>query len=152
MLTTLSVNWIVSQNTQNTVNEPSFFSNSRSIKYRVLNEALKIAKSEKLLKENDSVQKETIARQDSIIKALTKVNEYYENNIVPNLEHQIALYEQKEVSNEKLYSIENEKWQLKYDKLKSKKLGVGFSAGYGVTPTGLQPSVNFSLNYTLFRL
>ena len=74
------------------------------------------------------------------------------NKTVPNLEHQIALYKQKEVSNEKLYAIEDERWQLKYDKLKSKKLGIGFSFGYGVNTMGISPSINISLNYTLFRL
>ena len=113
---------------------------------------MKIAESEKLLKKNDSIQRETIARQDSIIQALTKVNDWYKNNIVPNLEHQISLYKQKEVSNEKLYAIEDDRWQLKYDKLKAKKLGIGFSVGYGVNTMGVSPSINISLNYTLFRL
>ena len=113
---------------------------------------MKIAESEKLLKKNDSIQRETIARQDSIIQALTKVNDWYKNNIVPNLEHQISLYKQKEVSNEKQYAIEDDRWQLKYDKLKAKKLGIGFSVGYGVNTMGVSPSINISLNYTLFRL
>jgi len=113
---------------------------------------LKYAEYKKVAYKKDSIQQVQIKTQDSIIKALKKVNDTYRINIVPNLEHQVSLYEQKEVSNKELWAIKDEKWQLKYNKLKSKKIGVGFSAGYGVTPLGLQPTLSISLNYNLFRL
>ena len=152
MLTILSVGLTHSQTTPNTSKEPAFFSNTRPITYRKINEALKYADFKKVADKNDSIQQSQLAIKDSIITALTKINDIYKNKTVPNLEHQIALYKQKEVSNEKLYAIEDERWQLKYDKLKSKKLGIGFSFGYGVNTMGISPSINISLNYTLFRL
>ena len=142
---------IHSQNTQNT-SEPAYFNKERPITYRKLNEALKYADYKYVADKRDSIQKGQLAIKDSIIDALKQINKNYKFKVVPNLEHQISLYKQSKSSNEELYAIRDEKWALKYDKLKSKRIGVGFSIGYGITPNSLQPYVGISLNYTLLRL
>lgn len=141
---------IHSQKTSN-INEPTYFNSKRDITYRNLNEALKYAEALKLANANDSIQQVQIKIKDSIIQKLREVNDTYKFDIVPNLKHHISLLEQKEVSQSELWSIKNEKWEIKYSKLKSKRFGFGFSAGYGAATTGLSPFVGVSVNYTIIR-
>lgn len=151
----LASNLIVSQTTSNT-SEPSYFSESRSITYRNLNEALKYAKFKSKADERDSIQKKQLSIKDSIIKAQANIIERYEKNVLPNLQNQISILLIKNEKQEELNDIRDEKWQLKLDNLKRRRIGIGGYVGYGANFNGItistSPSVGVSLHYTLLRL
>jgi hypothetical protein len=151
----LGSNSIVSQNTSNT-SEPEFFNESRPIKYRQLNEVLKLAEFQRQADIRDSIQKRQLAIQDSIIKSQENIITRYENKLIPNLQSQLALFQQQSNAQTELNTIRDEKWQLKYDKLKSRRLGLGGYIGYGGAFDGFSvkalPSIGFSIHYTIIRL
>tara|TARA_R110000772_G_scaffold35637_11_gene85869 strand:+ start:9587 stop:10072 length:486 start_codon:yes stop_codon:yes gene_type:complete len=141
------------------IDEPEFFKKSRPITYRNLNEALKIAKAEIALREKDSLQQAEIAELNNVIKSKDSVIDRYDNYLIPKMKEKIGFLENKstllEVKLEKEYelnAIRDEKWELKFDKLKSKRFSIGLGGNYGLGENGTGFNAGVGLYYTLFRL
>jgi len=96
-----------------------------------------------------------LAIQDSIIASQNDIISRYENKVLPNLNHQISLLLIKEEKQNELDAIRDEKWQLKIDRIKSRRMGIGAYIGYGATLDGFSvkalPSIGLSLHYTIIR-
>lgn len=143
-------NLIVSQTMLNS-NEPYYFKEYRSITYKNLNEALKYAKFKHKAEERDSIQKRQLAIKDSIIESQEIIIKRYESKILPNLQAKIESFENEIKKTKELYEIKDEKWKLKIDKIKSKRLGISVFAGGGYTSFGIQPILGAGISYTFFR-
>lgn len=147
----LNSNLIVSQNTTNIEVEPAFFDEERPIKYRVLNDFNKLVEYASSLEVKDSINIVQLGLKDSIIIAQKEIIDRYENKVVPSFEHQLELLKQRISLEAEVYAIDDEKWQLKYDKLRSKRFGLSAFAGAGISGTGFVPSIGVGASYTFIR-
>lgn len=117
----------------------------------MLNDLKKLTKYTEGLEKKDSINSIQLKIKDSILLAQQEIINRYENKVIPSFENQIKLFEQQISLESDLYAIKDEKWELKYNKLKSKRLGLSAFAGAGLSQTGFIPSVGVGVSYTFIR-
>jgi hypothetical protein len=112
---------------------------------------MKYTEFKKEAEKRDSVQKRQIAIQERTIDSLIQINSEYKNDVIPNYASENALLLEKLDAERKLNEVREERWKLKYQSLKSKRLGLSLYAGYGATLQNLQPSVGGAITFTVLR-
>jgi len=153
--TTIGATSIHSQITSGT--EPEWFDESRDVKYRELNEFAKFVEYKKMSERRDSILQRELAIKDSINGVLQQMVNRYQLEVVPNLQSQLSLSNERADSQLRVAEIEQTEVEEKLRRSKAKRfgLGVGVMYGYGQTIPSTDVSnivgVGISLHYTLIR-